>query len=284
MAEKAQSEPTMEEILASIRKIIADDGEGAGGSGKPAARAEPSVSVNVSDEENFEDLSLDDVIEQSGGSVEELASDPQEEIDPIGAADEDDDLLSDVDESMFDDLASDEGTEAEASTAFDADEGIEELEDFDLEAVNLDEEEPVLAADMPQESFDEPAAEWEPSMAETEAQAEAIPEPEPTFTPQAEPEPQPTSTGQSAMLRGKTETTQAASEGLTDERIAGAAASALGKLMVKQSEDTDNPNTLEGLMTEMLRPMIKEWLDANLPAIVERKVEEEVQRIARMAR
>ena len=31
-------------------------------------------------------------------------------------------------------------------------------------------------------------------------------------------------------------------------------------------------------------PMIKEWLDSNLPAIVEDKVEEEVQRVARRRR
>ena len=77
------------------------------------------------------------------------------------------------------------------------------------------------------------------------------------------------------------------SDGLTDERIAGAAASALGKLMVKERrkpDDDGDPNTVEGLLRQMLRPMIKEWLDANLPDIVERKVEEEVQRIARMAR
>ncbi len=42
--------------------------------------------------------------------------------------------------------------------------------------------------------------------------------------------------------------------------------------------------TLEDIVTEMLRPMIKEWLDANLPAIVEEKVENEVQRVARRRR
>lgn len=42
--------------------------------------------------------------------------------------------------------------------------------------------------------------------------------------------------------------------------------------------------TLEDIVTEMLRPMIKEWLNANLPAIVEEKVEEEVQRVARRRR
>ena len=42
--------------------------------------------------------------------------------------------------------------------------------------------------------------------------------------------------------------------------------------------------TLEDIVVQMLRPMVKEWLDANLPAIVEEKVEEEVQRVARRRR
>lgn len=36
-----------------------------------------------------------------------------------------------------------------------------------------------------------------------------------------------------------------------------------------------------GLTREMLRPMLKAWLDANLPAIVERVVKAEIERIAR---
>jgi cell pole-organizing protein PopZ len=39
--------------------------------------------------------------------------------------------------------------------------------------------------------------------------------------------------------------------------------------------------TLEGLMRDMLRPMLKEWLDENLPAVVERMVEKEIARISR---
>lgn len=42
--------------------------------------------------------------------------------------------------------------------------------------------------------------------------------------------------------------------------------------------------TLEGLMTAMLRPMMKEWLDQNLPATVERLVAREIERIARSHR
>jgi cell pole-organizing protein PopZ len=39
-------------------------------------------------------------------------------------------------------------------------------------------------------------------------------------------------------------------------------------------------NTVENLVQELLRPMMKEWLDANLPKIVQQAVEKEVRRIA----
>ncbi|MGL5837421.1 MAG: DUF2497 domain-containing protein [Sphingorhabdus sp.] len=39
--------------------------------------------------------------------------------------------------------------------------------------------------------------------------------------------------------------------------------------------------SLEGLTRDLLRPMLKEWLDANLPAIVEAKVAREIERITK---
>jgi hypothetical protein len=39
--------------------------------------------------------------------------------------------------------------------------------------------------------------------------------------------------------------------------------------------------TVEDMMREMLRPMLKEWLDENLPSIVEGMVEKEIARISR---
>jgi cell pole-organizing protein PopZ len=39
--------------------------------------------------------------------------------------------------------------------------------------------------------------------------------------------------------------------------------------------------TLEDLVKEMLRPMLKEWLDRNLPPMVERFVEREIVRLTR---
>lgn len=57
------------------------------------------------------------------------------------------------------------------------------------------------------------------------------------------------------------------------------ALAALSRLIVKP-EDPAADNTLEGLVREMLRPMLKEWLDARLPEIVNAAVEREVARIS----
>jgi cell pole-organizing protein PopZ len=42
-----------------------------------------------------------------------------------------------------------------------------------------------------------------------------------------------------------------------------------------------NPRTIEDLVKEMLRPMLKVWLDDNLPPLVERLVRAEIERVAR---
>ena len=43
----------------------------------------------------------------------------------------------------------------------------------------------------------------------------------------------------------------------------------------------DGGKTIEDLVKEMLRPMLKEWLDKNLPPMVERYVEREISRLTR---
>jgi uncharacterized protein len=42
-----------------------------------------------------------------------------------------------------------------------------------------------------------------------------------------------------------------------------------------------NARTLEDLVKEMLRPMLKSWLDDNLPSLVERIVRAEIERVSR---
>ncbi len=54
---------------------------------------------------------------------------------------------------------------------------------------------------------------------------------------------------------------------------------ALSKLIVKPEPESDG--TLEGLVREMLRPMLSDWLDQNLPHLVEQMVAREIAKITK---
>ncbi len=70
-------------------------------------------------------------------------------------------------------------------------------------------------------------------------------------------------------------------EAMLGENSAAAATAAFQNLSQSVRVSDGQGKTLEDIVTELLQPMVKEWLDANLPAIVEEKVEDEVQRVAR---
>ncbi len=61
------------------------------------------------------------------------------------------------------------------------------------------------------------------------------------------------------------------------EMAARTSLAALSSMIVKPADGSEN--TLEGMVREMLRPMLKEWLDANLPTLVEGMVAREIARI-----
>ncbi|MEO1707988.1 MAG: DUF2497 domain-containing protein, partial [Pseudomonadota bacterium] len=68
---------------------------------------------------------------------------------------------------------------------------------------------------------------------------------------------------------------------IVDSTTAKAASAAFGSLTRSVRMADGEGQTLEAIVTEMMRPMVKEWLDTNLSRIVEEKVEYEVQRLAR---
>jgi hypothetical protein len=70
------------------------------------------------------------------------------------------------------------------------------------------------------------------------------------------------------------------SEPLVSAPAAASAASAFGQLAQRVAMPKDG-RTLEDVVREMLNPLLKAWLDEHLPTIVQAKVEEEVERIAR---
>jgi cell pole-organizing protein PopZ len=223
MANEAHKEPTMEEILASIRKIISDD------AAAPASAPEPEPEI-ANDEED--DVSLEEV--------------------------------------MFDDDIREEAAEPEAAEEF-------EMESFEIEDFSA--EEPPEAAPEPAQSFESLLSASRAAEAEPEPAPQPVPEPVAAAPAPAQPKPAPAPAPVEKPMSASPAYDNAS---LTDESTANAAAGALGKLISKMDLGTDN--TLEGLVRELLRPMIKEWLDANLASIVEQKVEAEVERISRMAR
>ena len=231
MADQAHKEPTMEEILSSIRKIISEDDAPAGAADDDDTETltVDDVVVEEADNDDFEELSIDDMVESATAEADEI-----------------------VDDSIFDDD-----------------------EEIDLTAA--------------EESFPAPDKEEEEPEVEVEAEAE-IPEPEPedviednTSADLADS----VADDLESIITNEMEADMAAtakyeSTVLTDEATADTAAGSLGKLI--STMDFGGENTIEGLVRELLKPMIKDWLDSNLPGIVETKVEAEVQRIARMAR
>jgi cell pole-organizing protein PopZ len=223
MANEAHKEPTMEEILASIRKIISDD------AAAPASAPEPEPEI---------------------------------------ANDEDDDVS--LEEVMFDEDIREEAAEADAAEEL-------EMESFEIEDFSA--EEPPEAAPEPAQSFESLLSASRAAEAEPEPAPRPVPEPVAVASAPAQPEPAPEPAPVEKPMSASPAYDNAS---LTDESTANAAAGALGKLISKMDLGADN--TLEGLVRELLRPMIKEWLDANLATIVEQKVEAEVERISRMAR
>lgn len=82
------------------------------------------------------------------------------------------------------------------------------------------------------------------------------------------------------------------SDGLIDAGAANVASSAFERLSQAVQDNVPVPaaqdagpavgsRNLEDIVKEMLRPMLKEWLDKNLPPLVERYVEREIVRLTR---
>jgi len=72
----------------------------------------------------------------------------------------------------------------------------------------------------------------------------------------------------------------APADGLVSASVAAATAATFGRLSSGILMPAEG-RTLEDVVREMLRPMLQQWLDDNLPAIVQQAVDAEVDRISR---
>jgi uncharacterized protein len=184
----AQQEPTMEEILASIRRIISEDAEPGKAGAAPAAAASRDGDV----------LELTNVVHDDGS---------------VGAA-----------------------------------------------------------AEPPPEPRRRAAA--PPPRPEPEPYRE--PAPEPRVSRRAAPEPRPTRNQSDLDMVEKDDR-----DGVLSSQASSAISNAFGMLTREREVSVGGGTTLEDIVAQMMKPMLAAWLDEHLPEIVERVVQQEVERAAR---
>jgi len=196
----------MEEILASIRQIISEDGgEPEGGEAKAAQSTKP--------ESSFEDVMAEEAAAVEAASEEDAEIVEAEAVEDVEAEIAEDDVETEPESAPF------QG---------------EPMTPQSLSA----------AAAEPRESFaTAPRQESAPAAATSQVSASSAAE---------------------ALLSAE-----------SGNAVHGAF-SALAHTILAQ-----NARTLEDLVAEMLQPMLRNWLDENLPALVERLVQEEIQRVSR---
>jgi cell pole-organizing protein PopZ len=210
MTQPAKSqEPSMEEILASIRRIIADDDASKSAQRppeppKPAPRPAPPPRIMPEPEREAEP------------TMQQVAAEP-ELPEPDAEHDQASDIL-DLTESMTSPALNED---TPATPQFHKIEGFSDV------------------------TFDE-----------------------------MEQKPAPVARTDTANLRSGV-----GDNGLLSKTTAAAVDSAFNTLA--QTVLVQNARTLEDLVREMLRPMLKAWLDDNLPSMVERLVRAEIERVAR---
>ncbi|GAB4572875.1 MAG: pole-organizing protein PopZ [Rhodothalassiaceae bacterium] len=145
----------------------------------------------------------------------------------------------------------------------------------------------IISEDAPEEESASPAPDVEDEAVDP-PEPEPEPEPEPDLEEDvleladfAEPEPEPESEPELAADHDSDPRSEDDEDRLVSEpteRRASASFAELSAMLVGGYEGAGN--TLEGLVREMLKPMLRAWLDENLPRIVEDMVEREVARIA----
>jgi len=112
-------------------------------------------------------------------------------------------------------------------------------------------------------------------------EAEPAPEPAPVIE---TPAPQPARSQTTIASPPMPSTAAAPTDVIISQPTASAAAGSLSRLAGSLRVADTPGQTVEGVVRELLKPMLKDWLDRNLPSIVEARVEAELERIARLAR
>lgn len=143
-------------------------------------------------------------------------------------------------------------------------------------------EPPANEAGSPEQSFEAPA-DREPVEVELRAVEPVAPEPEPAIdASQHEAAPVEAAEPEQHVVEPSFEPALAAAEPLLSERAGASVVAAFDQLA--ETVQQSHARIVEDAVRDMLRPMLKTWLDDNLPVVVERLVRAEIERVARGGR
>ena len=227
MNKPAAKEPSMDEILSSIRQIISDD-DAAAAPDAASADAESAGDAGMADLPSFDAFLSED-------SDESLVAPEPEPVPEEPLVPDLSELTGEGDDALA--LSLDQVIEDEAGDA--DDDKVTVDEDY-----SLPDDVAFVASDTPEPPSG--AVPMEPPRLGTM--------PDPTLSDDL-------------------------AEHLLDSTTQAATSSAFSRLGAMSLGGHDQ--TVEGVVRELLRPMLKSWLDENLPSIVERLVEREIERVSR---
>lgn len=266
-ATSVRDEPSMEEILASIRKIISEqEPEPAAAAQKSAPQpqqAQPQRAAPVAVATAHDDVLELTTVLNDDGTITDLAS--------MG-----EDMLADDFDSMVSEAFAQETQATEKAAVAAA------LEDVAADLADFSDTAPEFETGASEFGEEFPAAAEENSAAATfdlDAMDIAMDADSMETVPAAVQAAAPASFAEAVMPT----VTAAVQTSILSSQAVDRSLSALSELrnaMQATTSQSSGPSvTLEDLTKELLRPMLKTWLDANLPTVVERIVKEEVRRI-----
>lgn len=252
MSDKTQTEeePSIEEILDSIRQIISEDDDD-GEETEAAVAAEDAVQVDDSpmDQSAIDDMDFDaPSVAEPSEPLDQSAIDDMDFDAPASVTEPEDDTLV-----LTDKIATGDG-ELEIDMVDDPEMG----DDFGL--------------DDKSDAEPEPEAHVEPD-ASVEVETEILEEPEPVV------EDVPVEAEEAASEPDDV-VPEPADDILTDQAKE-AAFTAMSELVRKTAVNNASSLTLEDIVRSELKPLLRAWLDQHLPTVIDRLVREELERVSK---
>ncbi|PCI01942.1 MAG: hypothetical protein COB76_00100 [Alphaproteobacteria bacterium] len=254
--ENPDEEPSIEDILSSIRDIISDDDEEDGGEGAAASADDVPDLPGVSDapvaEDTAEEPESEEAVKEESNDDDVLdLTDVVDDNDTKNVPEEDkmadsENLPVDDIDALFDTPAADDADDNDPLA------GIN-LDHPDEGGLDITDTVPAVEAEEVSENGVEDIL--------SEVAVEDVP-----ATPATEETPE---TPEGSILNDAAATATVSSMARLAENIA----------VSRTTEGT----TLEDITRDLLRPMLKIWLDENLPTVIERLVAQELERLAEKA-